>query len=262
MQISTVIFDLDETLMYEERSVSETYSAVADALASKYHVRAESFASTIADGARTLWRTECPVRSYCQDIGISSPEGLAGDFSGVDRNLAALRDWVPVYRQQAWLNALRAHGLDGEELAGRLAIMFIDERKKRHIVFEETLDVLRRLSENYGMAVLTNGAPEIQREKLEKSGLAPYFDIAVISGEVGAGKPRQEVYLHCLDRLSASSDSCVMVGDSLRNDVKGAQNVGMKGIWINRNGALSEQGIHPDAVLNSLAELSDALIDL
>jgi putative hydrolase of the HAD superfamily len=262
MQISNVIFDLDDTLMYEERSDMETYGAVADALASRYHIGPESFAATIANGARTLWRAQCPVRSYCLDIGISSSEALAGDFSGDDRNLGALRSWVPVFRRQAWLNALRSHGLDGEELADELSLMFIEERKKRHIVFDETQDVLLRLSRNYRLALLTNGAPEIQREKLEKSGLSSHFDIAVISGEVGAGKPRPEVYLHCLDRLGASSNCCVMVGDNLRNDIKGAQNVGMKGIWVNRNGVLPEEGIYPDAEMKSLDELFSALVDL
>ncbi len=63
-----------------------------------------------------------------------------------------------------------------------------------------------------------------------------------------------------LKQLSVTSEGAVLVGDNLERDIKGAQNVGIKAVWINRNRLVIEgQNIVPDAQITSLNELFGVL---
>lgn len=82
---------------------------------------------------------------------------------------------------------------------------------------------LGRLAEEYRLGVLTNGVPEVQRAKLDESGLTDRFETVVSSYEVGAHKPDPEPFRTAEKRLPA--DAYAMVGDS-DHDVEGAAGVG------------------------------------
>lgn len=82
--------------------------------------------------------------------------------------------------------------------------------------------------------VITNGAADLQRAKLEHSGLRDWFDVTVISGEVGIAKPSPEIFTKLLDALDTSPSETVVVGDNPLNDVVGAQAIGIAGVLLRR----------------------------
>ena len=84
---------------------------------------------------------------------------------------------------------------------------------------------------------MTNGESCLQREKLDASGLAGYFDVLAVSGDIGAGKPDPAIFRHALGELGVRPQHAMMVGDSLRKDVDGALAAGLNAIWLNRSGA-------------------------
>ena len=100
-------------------------------------------------------------------------------------------------------------------------------------MFEDSLTHLREV---YQLALLTNGAPDLQREKIQGANLARFFDTILISGEVGVGKPDCRIFKLALGALAASPFETVMVGDSLTRDILGAQRAGLKGILLNHSG--------------------------
>lgn len=61
------------------------------------------------------------------------------------------------------------------------------------------------------------------------------FDEAIISGEVGLHKPQPEIYLLACERLGIEPSGCVFV-DDLRENIEGAEAVGMTGV-LHRNSA-------------------------
>jgi HAD superfamily hydrolase (TIGR01458 family) len=74
-----------------------------------------------------------------------------------------------------------------------------------------------------------------------------------------AGKPSPEFFQSAVRSLGSAPDTVAMVGDDLWSDVQGAQAAGLQG-WLVRTGkfresVLSESGIHPDRVLESVAVL-------
>lgn len=258
MPITAVILDLDETLLHEEKSVYATFLATCLRAQERYNLDPEAFAQTIQAEARALWNT-CAARSYCLDIGISSWEGLSGAFTGADPNLRFLHAWAPTYRRDAWTRALATHGINDGEFAAELADAFIVERQKWHIVFPEAERVLQHLLKTYRIGLLTNGAPDVQLEKLQTPNLSRYFEVIGVSGIIGAGKPDPRAFNYILDKLGVAPDSAAMIGDNLRNDVAGAQKVGMMGIWLNRYGAEGDHSVKPDAEIRNLTELSGIL---
>lgn len=254
MMIETIIFDFDDTLVVEEASAESAFLATCLLAQEEYGIDHEALHETLRHRARELWYRS-PARAYCVAVGVSSWEGLWGSFPGDDPNCRILREWAPTYRRESWSQALLEFGVDSTTFAEHLANTFACERRKRHIVYPDVRPALTILRDEYRLALLSNGACGIQREKLEGSKLELYFDTVVISGEIGVGKPDARVFCEVLDRLQVQPEMAVMVGDSLTKDIAGAQNLGLKAVWLNRAGHDGDGVVEPDAEITTLAEL-------
>lgn len=204
--------------------------------------------------AREAWFA-APTNAYCQAVGIASWEGLWARFPGDDPSLKALRRWAPACRREAWSRALADFGVRDAPFAERLAAIFPVERRARHVVFPDVEDTLAALRCTWLLAILTNGTPGLQREKIAGSGLAHYFDAVTVAGEVGVGKPDGRAFAAALETAGATPGQTVMVGDNLRRDVQGAQQSGLRAFWLNRTGRESELDVTPDAEMTTLGEL-------
>jgi len=124
-------------------------------------------------------------------------------------------------------------------------------------VYPDTVPTLKWLKEEgYKLGVVTSG-PEYQRLKLELAGLSEYFDVVVTRDDDNTIKPEPRIFLTALEELGVEPDDTAMVGDSLKQDIYGAKNLGMVAVWINRTG---ENGHHlPDYEIRTLHELKKIL---
>ena len=232
--IAALLFDLDDTLVVEEPAAVAAFEATARAV-SDHDVDVTRLAVDARARARELWYA-APTHPYCRSIGISSWEGLWCRFEGEAPELRALRAWAPRYRREAWGVALARQGVEDPELAEDLGERFGVERRARHEVFADVEATLSELGRSYRLALVTNGASCLQREKFEASGLVDRFDAVVVSGELRSAKPDPSVYACALETLGARPGDAVMVGDSLANDVDGPVAAGLRAIWLNRTG--------------------------
>lgn len=98
------------------------------------------------------------------------------------------------------------------------------------------------------VGILTNGAEEMQRAKLERTGLWLDGMIMCATVELGAPKPQPESYRAALSKVGASAGHTVMIGDSWENDVAGARRAGLHAVHLDRSGATG-------ASISSLDEL-------
>jgi len=258
MPIAAILFDLDETLMPDESAVEEALLAACELARERHGIDPQALQQSVREHARRLWRAS-PTIDYCRAIGISSWEGLWGRFEGDDPDLIALREWTPTYRHESWARTLAERGVDDPALVELLATRFQEERRARHIVFSDARPALEDLRQTHRLALVTNGAPDLQREKIEGADLARYFEVVTVSGEVGVGKPDERIFALTLERLGVPPHSAVMVGDSLRRDIAGAQRAGLKAIWVNRTGASLGEGHRPDAQVHDLSRLRDVI---
>ena len=255
--ITTLLLDLDDTLIFEADAVTAALRSTARQAESTHGVNPDSLVTAVRRHAQAIW-TAAPTAAYCDAIGISSWEGLSGDFTGEDSNLKALQRWAPEYRNQVWSRALQDHGVRSEVLAKELAIAHVQGQPDHWKRFPEAERALTQLQASYTLAMITNGAPAIQRGKIAATNLDSYFRQIVVSGEVGVGKPSSDIFKISLQRLDAAPDESVMVGNSLTRDVVGAQGAGIRAVWMNRTGD-DPATARPDAQISRLDQLSTVI---
>jgi len=103
-------------------------------------------------------------------------------------------------------------------------------------------------------ALLTNGDPSVQAEKVRVLGLAALVDHVVYACEhASGGKPGRQPFVEVLRRLQVAPNQAVMVGDDPVNDVDGAHALGIRTIFLARAGCPPYGGA--DAVVRMLSEV-------
>ncbi len=256
-----LFFDLDDTLIYEERTDAAVMVDVAQCLLPSLDVTPSTLVDAVHRSARALWQESSAI-AYRRRIETSSIEGLYGDYSGDDPQLRLVQDYIQneQYRERAWSAALRALAVpNAGDLAPLFAAAYAQERSLHHIPIPDANATLEILSTWYRLVLLTNGAPRIQRGKLAGSGLARWFEAVVVSGEFGVGKPDPAIFHHTLQLAGGVADEVVMIGNSFAKDVVGAQNVGIRAIWFNLNDETPLSPEQPWRAVTALADIAATL---
>lgn len=260
MTVKAVLFDLDDTLLWDERSVKEAFAATCEAAREAAGTDPVELEAAVRREAKALYES-FETFPFTQMIGINPFEGLWANFTeGRQPEFRKLQELAPGYRRESWTRGLAALGVNDAALGARLAELFPAERRSRPIVYEETFEVLDRLKENYRLLLLTNGSPDLQREKLAGvPRLAGYFDHIVISGDFGEGKPAVSIFRHAIDLLGIHAHQGIMVGDKLTTDILGSGRFGMDNIWINRHGMELQAELAPTYEIANLREIETIL---
>ena len=100
-----------------------------------------------------------------------------------------------------------------------------------------TISILELAKENnIKLGIITNGPSEHQWSKVKALGVERWInkDNIVVSGDYDINKPDVRIFEIMQEKLQLPNDSLYYVGDSLENDIVGANNAGWKAIWINR----------------------------
>ena len=256
MPTTTIFFDLDDTLIHQ----SPWYRAAFLDICRRAHASCDVDVDRLSEAVRrhtALMWPEAPCAEYTTGIGMGPPEALWADLAE-DGAPDALADWADGYRRESWRRALADLGVLDVELAEELAQSRPEAPSMPDLLFPEVEQVLTDLRPDYGLGLVTNGAPAIQRRKVVSAGLASHMDVIVVAGEVGLGKPAAPIFHRALEQASATPGSSVMVGDRLDADVLGAQGMGIFSVWINRDGR-EDGGILPDAQIADLRQLRAVL---
>jgi putative hydrolase of the HAD superfamily len=150
-------------------------------------------------------------------------------------------------------------GVEDAPLAAELAELYGEERRARHEVFADVADALAGLAESHSLAVVTNGAGCLQREKLVASDLGDFFQAVIVSADLGVAKPDASIFQHALDQLGVDSAGATMIGDSIAKDVDGALAAGFGAVWVNRNGHSAPADPADVVEISTLSDLPEAL---
>lgn len=109
--------------------------------------------------------------------------------------------------------------------------VYLNEMPKQKILNEGVIEILSYLKKKgYKLNIITNGFKEVQHEKIETSGLKPFFDKIFISEEVKSPKPDYEIFEYSIKSANAKKNNSIMVGDDWEIDVLGAVNFGIDAI--------------------------------
>lgn len=217
-------------------------------------------------------------RQILQEVIEQFPEAFAGvdPFPASQEMEAAFRAfWSDESRHAIWRKNLgegrilavregferladRAPGLS-EDFARTFGARFHHYREEQAKFFPgalETLEALHRAGVR--LALVTNGAAEPQRAKVERFDLARRFHHVQIEGEAGFGKPAPQAYLHAMTALGVEAHQTWMVGDNLEWEVAAPQRLGIYSIWHDHlgEGLPPDSPVRPDRIIRAIAELN------
>ncbi|MAF13248.1 hypothetical protein CMK11_22570 [Candidatus Poribacteria bacterium] len=255
--LRAVVFDLDDTLMPEMSAVEAAFHASCASAYPSDPILAASLVGRVQARARELWRS-APTHAYCRRVGISSWEGLWGEFGGRAGPSRLLRAWQPQYRGLAWRLALADMGAGDPELAAGLGRTFARAVRARLEPYPGAVAAVRAARGRWRVGLLTNGESSIQREKIAAAGFRDEFDAVLVSGDIDTGKPAAAPFRQILGQLGTRATDTVMVGNSLASDVLGAQRIGMRAVWYGHATADGVQA-RPDGIVSDLSAMQDSL---
>lgn len=208
----------------------------------------------------------------------------------IDRAEKLLHDWleryVPAVAQQVTIEGLRKRR---QMLMATDPVYQLDLRALRHAVmteafldygedpalvekamdvfskarnevtpFNDVLPMLTSLKERVALGSISNGVADLQ-----EIGIAHLFHTSVAAHHFGRAKPDAAIFHAACDALRVKPHEAVYVGDDPLLDVQGAQNAGLRAVWMNRMelepARLLPDHVRPDAVCTTLYELDQWL---
>jgi putative hydrolase of the HAD superfamily len=226
MAIQAVFFDAAGTLIKTARSVGESYAAIA----AKYGMR-------VAPGDLL------PRFHACFDSSspLAFPNAQAAGISALEQAW-----WKQVVHQVfSPFGPFADFDAYFEELFAYFA------RAESWLLYPDAGQTIRALSERgIKLAVVSNFDSRLI-SILQGLGVADSFDGIFVSSSVGYAKPDRRIFDFVLKSRQLAPGQVLHVGDSIRNDIEGAVNAGMKGILVDRKGA------HEDAAITRVASLNE-----
>jgi len=123
---------------------------------------------------------------------------------------------------------------------------------------KNTLQVYENLSNHYKLALATNGVNPMQTERV--SAFLPFTYKTYISEAMECIKPTEAFFRHILQDLSCKPQECLMIGDSMTNDIIGASLVGMDVCYYNPRCKKKPDDIMIHYEIQSIEELVNLLL--
>lgn len=225
---SHILFDLDHTLWDFDRCATETL--------------------------RELYQTH-----RLQELGCPTEDDFCRAFHLVNYRLWELYnqgeyDSARLRRERFVLVFEELRLSTDEQLPPLLAREYLAHCPTKPHVIPDTIATLDVLKDRYQLHIITNGFSDVQSIKLRSAGLTTYFGSVITSDQAGYRKPHKMMFCYALDRIRAAPEQCVVVGDNLETDIRGAQNAGIDHIYFNPG-----QRPHDYSVTHEISALSELI---
>ena len=240
MRPKAILFDLDDTLI------------------SPHHHRTFFWHEAIQD----IWKQK-------EAHGVPEPKDIDDLVNKIDRSAADF--WsVPDRHKSGRLDIRTArftildNAIGSDKRFDRNTRWLIADRCgalmfDKTTLFPDAISTLKNLKlEGIKLALVTNGASEAQRAKINKFDLEQYFLHVQIEGESGVGKPELQAYKIAMEKLNVVATETWMVGDNIDWEVIAPQKLGIFSIWRDPKGyGILPEGTSakPDRIITKLAQL-------
>ena len=231
-----MLIDMDDTILSAYGRPEIAWNHIAGEFAKELApLQPQQVAAAVLTYARNFWATAEPAwRLKLEEARRLSVQG------GFDALAAAGHPRFPA------------------DLAIRIANRFNAYREEEMFVFPGAHDAIDEFkARGVKLALVTNGAAETQRAKVERFAFSHRFDHIQIEGEHGFGKPEERAYLHAMEALGVTARDTWMIGDNLEWEIVAPQRLGIYAIWMDVHGDGLPPGstVKPDRIIRSLSEL-------
>jgi putative hydrolase of the HAD superfamily len=147
------------------------------------------------------------------------------------------------------------HTIDDDHIL-KIADLYIEYLPNFNHLFPGCMELLQQLQGNYHLHLITNGFDEVQKHKINKSGLATFFPYMLTAETAGVKKPNPAIFERALADTGASRQNSLMIGDSYEADVLGARNCGWETIWFHTTDQEIPEG---EIVVHDLSQIHSLL---
>ncbi|MGV8877643.1 MAG: YjjG family noncanonical pyrimidine nucleotidase [Sphingobacteriaceae bacterium] len=207
MKYRHIFFDLDHTLWDFDKNASETLQElyIAYGLKKIGLPSADLFIETYTRNNHQLWAD--------YHLGKITKEVLRETrFKKTFTDLGLSPELIPLAFEQDY-------------------VMICPTKKN---LFPHAHETLQYLHGKYNLHLISNGFREATEMKITSTDLGKYFQNIIISEIVGINKPDKAIYAYAFKQANAlHNQECIMIGDSLEADVRGALNFGIDAIYFN-----------------------------
>lgn len=188
------------------------------------------------DNTLIMWKNEYydySLSNAFKELGIPYDESIIEPF---DEVVEDYENYYDTYNREGFIKLLN------EKLNLTLPSNFIDVWMKylSNCIEEpskELIDTLEYLSNKYDLVILSNWFTESQVNRIKNMGLDKYFSKQIYSDTV-KNKPNKEAFMEAIKPYNI--DECIMIGDSIGKDIKGAEDIGMKAILVNKENKVED----------------------
>lgn len=195
--------------------------------------------------ANAAWSIERAFREwnldYSQEVLETFLKINEGFWQRIEKGELSFEELRKI-RWNTVFSALEIKGIDGE--------VFEDSFRKylneSHILMPDADTALRKLSENYELMIISNGAGYTQKSRIQKAGIEDVFFDILSSEEAGFKKPDPRFFRFMHQRIenhigTSDIDEILVIGDSVTADIQGACLCGYPCIWLNPVNARSSK---------------------
>lgn len=213
---------------------------------------------TLWDNKPTLEYAEKQLYAWLKHNAPRLAESFSiADFKAHRKNMAEqnpeLRHDMTKQRHESLVMLFEDEGYD-KSLASTAMEVFL---QARNIVtlYDDVKPVLGELNNKYDLVAVSNGNADIKQ-----IGIDGYFEWSISPSDTGTSKPDPLVFEIIMERMKLTSEMFIHVGDEPETDIIGAQNAGIKNIWLNRSNIVwPADHPFPDVEISTLYDLIPAI---
>jgi FMN phosphatase YigB (HAD superfamily) len=189
-------------------------------------------------------------------IGVE-PAFTAAEYADRVDSYADRADSMQQRRRLCFADLAEENG-SNRVLGREVADAYADERDHGNVRFlDGAPDALVMLADQYSLAMVTNGGPDMQDPKIDSLGVREYVETVVYAGYDVPAKPEPEPFEKALNAVGVAPERAVYVGNNYETDVLGAAAAGIPSVLVGDSPAGAS--VEPVATVDTPGEVPDVL---
>jgi len=160
---------------------------------------------------------------------------------------------------------------DGYKFIAAAVMAYHEEKVNSITLYDDVKESLNKLKElSIKIAIITDGIPIKQYEKILRLKIDKLIDLVVISDEIGIKKPNPELFNYCLKKFGVNGRETIYVGDRIDKDIIPANLNNIYSVYLHRGGKYDtydpdlnlHRDLQPNYEISNLNELFNIIEEI
>lgn len=216
---------------------------------------------TLLDFNRAM---NCAFRAVCKQYELYADDEIVARYAAINQSFWKRLELGEITQKEVALGRFRTLFQElkiGHVKPEEFNTAYQNELASVYFYMEGAKELVTTLRQKgYRQYIVTNGMASTQESKVRRSGLDQIMDGVFDSELLGYPKPMKEFFDACFAALpQIKREECILVGDSLSSDMRGANNAGVAACWFNPEHKEKEIAVRTDYEIHCLEELLQIL---